>query len=569
MKIYFHKVIALIFIITIIGCQGPFDNGPLDKANEIANRIMRETIVGTEKSEIKPLAGIQVIDFDLVLGNNLNGICFARNTIISSVDTIIELGTSSDIPFSIKVNSEICHIISKKREFIFAEEAYNLFSFQDTFKVKLKKGSNPILVSGLVEDSGQIYLRQITSYEEKPTIKFGSVSEILPWKFIMGGSSNIKDISELLIKSSAEDLKREWMPELSLFYNKLIIHDDNTYKRESYYEWHYAIGTTMLGLINLNKITNNSEIYNFIKGYCDFAISMKDTFQNQYKELHALRTGNYRMFRKTMLDDTGPASLPFVEVYQKENDKQYLEIIKEMTDYVTNEQVRLEDGTFCRPEPKVMTVWADDLFMSSQLLLRAAKIFDKPEYIDDVIHQIVKFHEYLWDQEKKLHRHAYFDFEKKQSDILWSRANGWMTWSISSALLHIPETHKDYSKVLEIYKRIIDGLVKYQGKNGLWHQVLDRTDSFEETSGSAMFTLAIARGVINGWLSEDYKKYATKGWKGISHNISDDGVVKDICRGTGIGHDYDFYNNRDRFDNDPRGLGAVLTAAIEVSKISN
>jgi len=569
MKTYIQKLVLLILIVTIIGCQELFDIDPLDKANVITNRIMKETVVGTEKSEIKPLSDIQVIDFDLVLGNNIKGICFARNAIISSVDTMIELGTSSDIPFSIKVNSEICHIITKKREFVFSEEAYNLFSFQDTFKVKLKKGSNPIIVSGLVEDSGQIYLRQIASYEGKPTIKFGSASEILPWKFIRGATNSIKNISELLIKSTVESLKGEWIPQPNLFYDKLIIDDDNTYKRESYYEWHYAIGTTMLGLINLSKISNNSEIYNFIKGYCDFAISMRDTFRYQYKELHALRTGNYRMFRKTMLDDTGPASLPFVEVYQKENDKQYLEIIKEMTDYVANEQVRLEDGTFCRPEPEEMTIWADDLFMSSQLLLRAAKIFDKPEYIDDVVHQIIKFHEYLWDPEKKIHRHAYFDFEKKQSDILWSRANGWMSWSISSALLHIPKTHKDYNKVLKIYKTIIDGLVEYQGKNGLWHQVLDRTDSFEETSGSAMFTLAIARGVINGWLSEDYKKYATKGWEGISRNISDDGVVKDICRGTGIGYDYDFYNNRDRFDNDPRGLGAVLTAALEVSKICN
>ena len=113
----------------------------------------------------------------------------------------------------------------------------------------------------------------------------------------------------------------------------------------------------------------------------------------------------------------------------------------------------------------------------------------------------------------------------------------------------------------------MQGIVKYQDENGLWHQVLDRKDSFLETSGSAMFTLAIARGVINGWLNEDYKKYVLIGWAGLETKISDDGIVKDICRGTGIGYDYDFYNNRARFDNDPRGLGAVLTAATEVMKL--
>ena len=113
------------------------------------------------------------------------------------------------------------------------------------------------------------------------------------------------------------------------------------------------------------------------------------------------------------------------------------------------------------------------------------------------------------------------------------------------------------------------GIVKYQSNTGLWYQVLDRDDSFKETSSSAMFTLAIARGVLNGWLSEDYQEYALKGWNGVSGNITDDGVVKDICRGTGIGHTFEFYNERERFDNDPRGLGAVLTAAVETSKLRN
>ena len=50
-------------------------------------------------------------------------------------------------------------------------------------------------------------------------------------------------------------------------------------------------------------------------------------------------------------------------------------------------------------------------------------------------------------------------------------------------------------------------------------------------------------------------------------NILEDGTVKDICRGTAMGYDYEFYFNRNRFDNDPRGLGAVLTAAAEIMKL--
>lgn len=39
------------------------------------------------------------------------------------------------------------------------------------------------------------------------------------------------------------------------------------------------------------------------------------------------------------------------------------------------------------------------------------------------------------------------------------------------------------------------GVARYQGKNGLWHQLLDKEDSYEEITGSSMFVFGIAKGV--------------------------------------------------------------------------
>jgi hypothetical protein len=43
--------------------------------------------------------------------------------------------------------------------------------------------------------------------------------------------------------------------------------------------------------------------------------------------------------------------------------------------------------------------------------------------------------------------------------------------------------------------------------------------------------------------------------------------VKDICRGTEMSDDIGFYFKRERFDNDPRGLGAVITACVEMMNL--
>jgi rhamnogalacturonyl hydrolase YesR len=144
-----------------------------------------------------------------------------------------------------------------------------------------------------------------------------------------------------------------------------------------------------------------------------------------------------------------------------------------------------------------------------------------------------------------------------------------MIWATSEALLNLPHNHPSYSKILELFEAHIEGVAKYQAESGLWHQVLDHPESFEETSCTSMYLLGMIRGVQNGWLDGSFKDNIEKAWKGLKTKIKDDGTVIDICRGTGIGYDLEFYYNRKRFDNDPRGLGAVLTAVAEMHTFEN
>lgn len=82
-----------------------------------------------------------------------------------------------------------------------------------------------------------------------------------------------------------------------------------------------------------------------------------------------------------------------------------------------------------------------------------------------------------------------------------------------------------------------------------------------------MFALAMARGVRKGWLKKSFKTNALKAWNAVASRIDSNGVVSGICRGTEIGFDEQFYMDRKTIDNDPRGLGAVITAGIEINKM--
>ncbi len=110
------------------------------------------------------------------------------------------------------------------------------------------------------------------------------------------------------------------------------------------------------------------------------------------------------------------------------------------------------------------------------------------------------------------------------------------------------------------------GIVQYQGANGLWHQVLDKVDSYEEITGTAMFVFGIARGVREGWIHPDYIYAAEQGLRGMMRYMSDGGDVRQICVGTGIMPSLTFYYNRPLQSNSPMGEGPVLRALVEMAR---
>ncbi len=125
----------LIFILILTSCT---QKSPLEKAERIAERIINETMFETEKVEIEPTDQIQVIDFNIVFGEDINGICLAKNIITSPKDTTLWFGVSYSIPFLILLNNEVVHEQTEDAEFNFREKAYGMYEFQNKFSLKLK-----------------------------------------------------------------------------------------------------------------------------------------------------------------------------------------------------------------------------------------------------------------------------------------------------------------------------------------------------------------------------------------------------------------------------------------------
>ncbi len=575
-RVYLIALALYVPVIQTVTGQPRDERTPLETVRPIVDRIIRETSFELRSVAQKPVLNIQVIDFGRMYGVNRPGTAIAASMMSSGADTTVRFGLSHDCPLIVALNGSIVYTENNVQQFCFKEIAYGMFQFNDTLGLHLRNGLNTIVIKANLKAAHNIcYLRELTKPEERTVCLFRAAGDSAEqsedsWKFIgtFDGESSFatvlppeKEYREVYAYAGREFT---WQGPQPRQLKDFRILPDAVYRRESYAEWQYPTGTLMLSLLQYADAVKDSVPLSFVKKYCSFTLQTLELFRTQYQEFHAFRGANHRIFRRSMLDDAGAPTLPFIEMLLTTQEKGFEPLVLEMAKYVSKEQLRSSDSTFCRYEPTTGTIWADDLFMSVPLLARMGQLTGDPGYFDDAAKQVIHFHSYLEDTLTGLYRHARLGLEQRQSPVMWGRANGWVIWGTSELLKALPASHPQKKLIETIFRHHLTSLTRYQAPSGLWHQVLDRDDSFEETSCTAMFLIGMIRGVELGILDERCHDAILKAWSGLQSRISNDGIVKDICRGTGIGGDDDFYNKRERFDNDPRGLGAVITACTEM-----
>jgi unsaturated rhamnogalacturonyl hydrolase len=238
--------------------------------------------------------------------------------------------------------------------------------------------------------------------------------------------------------------------------------------------------------------------------------------------------------------------------------------IENFADWVSTRQFRLSDGTYARNQPLPNSMWVDDLYMSVPCLAQMGVRTGDGRYFDEAARQILQFHSRMFVPEKNLWMHGWIQEMSPHPAFHWGRGNGWAFMATAELLSVLPKNHPDRARVLDIFKLHFAGLRRVQAPSGLWHQLLDRPDSYEETSSSAMFVFAMARGINMGWLSRGYAPIVLRGWNGVATKVNSMGQVEGTCVGTGLGWDDTFYLNRPTDVNATLGYGPVFLAGAEV-----
>lgn len=203
----------------------------------------------------------------------------------------------------------------------------------------------------------------------------------------------------------------------------------------------------------------------------------------------------------------------------------------------------------------------DDMFMMTGLQLQAYRASQNDKYLSFMAKTMV---DYLKAQQPN----GLFFHNETQARVHWGRGNGWFAAGMAEVMRDLPATSAHYQTILTGYQKMMDGLRTYQGKNGLWYQVLDAPDhakNWEESSGSAMFTYAMIAGVRRGVLSaETFVPVIEAAWAGLQSKTSAQGDVSQICVGTWYKANAEEYMGLTRLTGDGHGQAPVLWVTAEL-----
>lgn len=293
--------------------------------------------------------------------------------------------------------------------------------------------------------------------------------------------------------------------------------------------------------------------------------------------------GNLIYFCGNSMDDM-MAGAAVVWAYRQTGDERFLKAARTIRESY-DDYPRTSDGVFWHGRRTVGQIWVDGVFMGQMFLINYGKYIGDSDYcFDEAARQLVGMYDHLhkgdsgllyhgWDEDKDA---RWADPHTGMAPEVWSEGLGWYALILVETLGIMPDSHPEYSRIVDITRSLMRGLKDTQDPaTGLWHQVVDKgdqPDNWHETSGSAMYVYGMQKAIDLGIIpASEYADAVISGYYGIlskAKTSARDGLVDlyDANNGLGIQKDYASYVSKPRKKNGQEVISSFLWATSIVEK---
>ncbi|KAK0610635.1 glycosyl hydrolase [Bombardia bombarda] len=262
-------------------------------------------------------------------------------------------------------------------------------------------------------------------------------------------------------------------------------------------------------------------------------------------------------------------------------------------DQLVNKQKRTPSGGYWHKDPKYPNqMWLDGLYMAEPFSAAYTSLFEAKNTSawDNIILQFDLVEKHCRNQTTGMLYHGYDESLKAvwadpktgASPRVWDRAQGWYLMALVDVLDWFPTGHPGYAKLRGYLDTLAKALKTAQDvKSGGWWLVMDAPypgmeGNYIESSGTAMYTYGLLKGVRKGYLSGDvvegYGKVAERAYglmterfvarNGTNGTLNWEGTVR-VGSLDGNG-DFKYYTTVPIVENSLLGLSPFVMASVEM-----
>jgi rhamnogalacturonyl hydrolase YesR len=332
------------------------------------------------------------------------------------------------------------------------------------------------------------------------------------------------------------------------------------------YEW----GVTYTGMMEAGAATGDTRYTDYTQKRIRFIADVVEAYK-KYLKLHPGAASPVRpVLEPHALDDDGSMCAAMIKALRAGLVKpdEIRPIVDNYINYILTKEYRLADGTLARNRPQPNTLWLDDLYMSLPALAQMGVLTGDRKYFDEAVKQYTQFSKRMFNNERGLYMHGWVEGMNPHPQFHWARANGWAILTKVELLDALPKDYPGRAMILDMLQKHAAGLAQRQDATGFWHQLLDRNDTYLETSATAIYAYCLARAINKGWLdARAYGPAALLAWNAVTTKVNDKGQVEGTCVGTDMAFDPAYYSYRPVNVYAAHGYGPVLMAGAEIYRL--
>ena len=253
------------------------------------------------------------------------------------------------------------------------------------------------------------------------------------------------------------------------------------------------------------------------------------------------------------------------ELFLRTGECKYIETFLDVATDFRNQVPRDENGAVAyHVRPAVKRIFVDMLQGYAIFMARAGWLSGDESFFDECVSQYQIFYRLLYNPKTGLwHQGRGWGPASDQiSPGHWNRGQGWVLRGLVASLGYLPAGYSKRALMLEMLQVFAASLMRYQDSRGLWHQVTDRVDAYQETSGTALFIHYLYRAIRRDWLPPKpvYLPGVEKGLKALMGFVQRDGLVSNTSHGSGPLMTLEGYLHRPSVVGDPHSVGTTLMA---------